>query len=296
MKTRERRSHVPGRWLVAWTLGALAGCATPVERIDRRATDLGLRSAVIRGEAFDHRSYFVDVDSREATLRVYIEHDGTPWTGVGRIADDPTPRTPYALEMMGRDRGARLLLGRPCYFGRADDDGCTPLVWTHDRYSEPVVASMAAALRRFLAAHEIRRVVLVGYSGGGTLAWLVAARVPETIGVVTIAANLDIDEWARIHDFSPLAGSLNPALEAPLRSSIDQLHLVGGRDTNVPPEVVWSFARRHTGARVLEFARFDHRCCWIDIWPQPLAAPGIADGSACRAVEDAEGLKAPARH
>ena len=92
---------------------------------------------------------------------------------------------------------------------------------------------MVAALRGFLSVHPYRNVVLIGYSGGGTIAWLMAARIPETTRVVTIAANLDIDEWTRIHDYSRLAGSLNPALAPALTPAIEQLHFVGGRDTNV---------------------------------------------------------------
>ena len=126
---------------------------------------------------------------------------------------------------------------------------------------------MVAALRGFLSLHPYRDVVLIGYSGGGTLAWLMAARIPETTRVVTIAANLDIDEWTRIHGYSPLAGSLNPALAPALTPAIEQLHYVGGRDTNVPPSVAGSFASRHPEARVIEIAEFDHRCCWIERWP-----------------------------
>jgi pimeloyl-ACP methyl ester carboxylesterase len=168
---------------------------------------------------------------------------------------------------MAKDRGPRLFLGRPCYFATRTEPGCTPLLWTHRRYSPEVVASMVAALRRFLAVHPFQRVVLIGYSGGGTLAWLMAAHVPETAAVVTIAANLDTDEWTRIHDYSALAGSLNPALMPQLPPTIAELHYVGGRDRNVPSSVVQSFARGHPGVRIVEVADFDHECCWIERWP-----------------------------
>ena len=129
---------------------------------------------------------------------------------------------------------------------------------------------MVAALRTFLAMHPFRRVVLIGYSGGGTIAWLMAAYVPETTGVVTVAANLDTDDWARIHGFSVLEGSLNPALQPNLPPTIIQLHYVGGRDQNVPPSVVRSFARHHLEADVIEVADFEHGCCWVKRWPQLL--------------------------
>ena len=254
---------------------ALAACATPAERFDRRAGALGLESVRLQGDGFHHRGYAAGVERGAGTLHVYVEHDGTPWADFNRVSSDPTPRRPYALELMAKDTGPRLFLGRPCYFDARENPSCDPLVWTHGRYSPAVVRSMVAALRGFLAAHPYPHVVLVGYSGGGTLAWLIAARVPETTRVVTIAANLDVDDWARIHGYSPLSGSFDPALEPPLLPAIDQLHFVGGRDANVPPSVVRSFARRHPGARVIEIADFDHDCCWIERWPQLLAGTGV---------------------
>ena len=259
------------RSLIAFAaVAALAACATPAERFEQRASALGFTSILLHGDGFDHRSYASQAGAAGSTLHVYMEHDGTPWASIDGVAEDPTPRTPYALELMAKDSGPRLLLGRPCYFHAQTTPPCSSLTWTHRRYSPEVVASMVAALRRYLSVYPFRHVVLVGYSGGGTLAWLMAARVPETIGVVTIAANLDIDDWARLHGYSPLAGSLNPAAEPPLSAGITERHYLGGRDLNVPPSVVRAFARRHPRAIVTEVAEFDHTCCWLERWPQLL--------------------------
>jgi dienelactone hydrolase len=177
------------------------------------------------------------------------------------------------------------LLGRPCYFQAQIKAPCNRLVWTHGRYAPEVIGSMVAALRRFLTEHPHRQVVLVGYSGGGTLAWLMAAQVPETIAVVTIAANLDIDAWVRVHGYSPLAGSLNPAAAPSLPMAIAERHYAGGRDMNVPPAVVRAFARRHPRASVIEIAEFDHTCCWLARWPQLLCGDGNANAQ-CAASPD----------
>jgi hypothetical protein len=267
---------------------ALAGCATPAERFDRRATALGLQASSLPGDGFNHRAYMAGMQPDFTTLHVYIEHDGTPWIDFNRVSDDPTPRIPFVLELMAKDSGSRLFLGRPCYFEPREDSRCNPRVWTRERYSGAVVASMVAALRGFLSQHPYQRVVLIGHSGGGTIAWLMAARIPETVRVVTVAANLDVDEWSRVHDYSPLIGSLNPAFAPPLAPAIEQLHFVGGRDTNVTLPVVASFARRHPDARVIEIAEFDHRCCWIERWPQ-LLSDALAAGS------DAPGLASSER-
>ena len=263
---------------------ALAACATPSERFARDAAELGFERAALAGDGFRHVAYFAGLAEPADALHVYIEHDGSPWVERTLVAADPTPREPFALALMARDRGPRLLLGRPCYFETRADAGCSPPLWTHRRYAPEVVASMAAALRGFLAAHPFPRVVLIGYSGGGTLAWLVASRVPQVTAVVTIAANLDIDAWAKLHAYTRLEGSLNPALQPPLPQAVRELHFAGGRDTNVPPSIAAHFQLHHPAARVVELPQFDHRCCWLERWPRllddammwtPTAAPPL---------------------
>ena len=244
----------------------MAACATPSQNYASRAESLGFAAISLQGEGFRHVAYAAGLEESSDTLHVYVEHDGTPWIGVSHVAADPTPRTPFALELMAKDSGPRLLLGRPCYFESKEEGSCNPLLWTHRRYAPEVVASMDAALRSFLSSHPFRRVVLIGYSGGGTIAWLMAARVARASAVITVVANLDTDEWTMIHGFSPLEGSLDPALQPELPSTIVQRHFVGIRDENVPPAVVRSFAARHPNAVVIEIANFDHTCCWVEQW------------------------------
>lgn len=254
----------------AVTVLLVAACASPSERYARDAGTFGFEAAVLQGNGYRHVVFFGGLDGRGESLHVYVEHDGTPWLDSFHVAADPTPRAPFALELMARDTGPRLLLGRPCYFETRNDAGCGLQMWTHRRYSTEVVASMVAALRAFLTAHPFPHVVLIGYSGGGTLAWLIAPHVPETTAVVTIAANLDTDYWTNLHGYSPMAGSLNPALQPPLPNAIRQVHYVGARDVNVPPSVARSFRIHHPEAEVVEVADFDHRCCWVRRWPELL--------------------------
>jgi pimeloyl-ACP methyl ester carboxylesterase len=131
---------------------------------------------------------------------------------------------------------------------------------------------MIVALQAYREAIGARKLVLVGYSGGGTLAWLMAARIPDVVAVVTVAANLDVELWTSLHGYTPMAGSLNPADSPPLSPSVKQVHYVGGRDRNVPPQVTRSFGAHHASARVVEIPDFDHTCCWVENWPDLLRA------------------------
>ena len=138
-------------------------------------------------------------------------------------------------------------------------------MWTSARYSETVLASMAAAVQRIIAAEGVEEIVWFGYSGGGTLAVLLASRVPQSVAVITVAANLDIDAWTDLHGDLRLVGSLNPARQPPLPDRVVQIHYAGGRDRLVPADIV---RRGVTGAgRLVVVPEFDHVCCWAARWP-----------------------------
>lgn len=228
---------------------------------------------MVPGTAFRHLTYFRDAaPASRGILHVYIEHDGTPWSGRFEVSADPTPRVPLMLDLMRQDDAAVLFLGRPCYFEVQPGPPCHPLHWTHRRYAPEIVDSMAAALRFTLARHRPERLVLIGHSGGGTLAVLLAERFPDAAAVVTLGANLDIEAWASLHDHSPLLGSLNPAHRPALPPTMRQWHLAGSADRDVPPGLLRSYARGRADARVIELDGIDHACCWAEVWPAVLAA------------------------
>ncbi|TXS96730.1 lipase family protein [Parahaliea maris] len=148
---------------------------------------------------------------------------------------------------------------------------CTPTLWTSGRYSETVINSMADALAKQLDANpSIREIVLIGYSGGGNLAVLLAPRLAGSVpvSVVTIAANLDTVAWSAHHRVLPLQDSLNPAEQQ--ASGLQEMHFQGAEDTVVPPATSAAYFQRHPQARSVTVEAFDHRCCWAQQWPQLL--------------------------
>ncbi len=227
--------------------------------------------STITGDPFRHLIYRQGTWDKSSPVHVYLDGDGLPWVTRTRVAQDPTPRIPLALRLMSRDPGLTLYIGRPCYHGLAGSPGCSPWLWTHGRYSEEVVKSMAAALRRSLGPDSDREVTLIGYSGGGVLAMLIAARIEQVRTVVTIGANLDIAAWADHHGYSRLIGSLNPATQPPLPARIRQIHLAGERDIRVPAHLSEPAAARQPNAQFLVLPHFDHSCCWERTWPAILA-------------------------
>jgi hypothetical protein len=275
-----------GLALTLWVASG-GGCSTvsPAENFDRHATRAGLQPGELAGAGFLHRT-FAATESMAAgdRLHIYFDGDGTPFLRRHLVAADPTPRNPLTLELLRSDPHRSVLLGRPCYHGVVA--GCDPRAWTVDRYSEAIVASMTAATRRLIEGGGFERVILIGYSGGGVLALLVADRVREVDAVVTVAANLDLDAWTRLHGYSPLTGSIDPARIPAFRPGLRQLHLTGEADDNVPPRLQRSLAESTPQAVFRTVPGFDHRCCWVATWPTQLEAidrwleSGRSDGAA----------------
>lgn len=257
--------HTRCLWAALLVL-ASAGCVSPAREFSRQAAALGMVEALVLGDPFAH---VVLRTPRAATrrLHVYLEGDGTPWLG-GFPARDPTPRKPIALALMALDPAPSILLGRPCYHEVVKGAECPSALWTSERYSEAIVASMAAAMRRIAVAEGIEQIVWFGYSGGGTLAVLLAPRLPQSVAVITVTANLDIDAWTDAHGDQRLIGSLNAARQPPLADHIVQIHYAGGRDRLVPVEIVRRGVTR-SGRLVIE-SEFDHVCCWERAWSQIL--------------------------
>ncbi|WP_372861104.1 hypothetical protein [Spongiibacter sp.] len=242
----------------------LLGCQNSGERVDAYAALQGMERRVVSSERFVHVQYWQGAVRSAQQLHVYIEGDGQPWLGGGYWpARDPTPARPLALELMALDGTPAIYLGRPCYF--VSGGNCEPRLWTSARYSDEVVAALALALQRSVDGLPAQRLVLIGYSGGGALAVLLASRVARVEAVFTVAANLDTARWADERGFLPLAESLNPLFDAQL-AGIAHYHVVGAMDKVVNPVHVRRFSERHGGQyRVLE--NFDHSCCWRPHWP-----------------------------
>lgn len=251
---------------------AVVACSSPARRFDLYAAEQGLVRSSVEGEGFDHVVYRRSGSVDGTTLHVYLDGDGTPWIRGRIVADDPTPRLPLTLDLMVQDPAPSLYLSRPCYGIEERPTACSPYLWTHGRYSAEIVASMHSALSRIVENEGIDSVVLIGYSGGGTLAMLLAPRVRQVRAVITVAGNLDIDAWTTFHEYSPLSGSLNPVAEAPLPADVVQVHYVGERDKNVPPRLVAAVARREVAASVRIVPEFDHECCWRRDWVRLLAS------------------------
>jgi dienelactone hydrolase len=168
-------------------------------------------------------------------------------------------------------QGAAVYLARPCQYVEADDKkNCRQFFWTDGRFAPEVIEAGNQAVGDLMRRFGAAKLVLVGYSGGGAVAALIAARRKDVLRLVTVAGNLDHRAWTEMHHVPALKGSLNPADAWEALVALPQQHLVGGRDEIVNHAVTDSYVSRFPSNRkpaLTTLPDFDHVCCWVDRWP-----------------------------
>jgi pimeloyl-ACP methyl ester carboxylesterase len=209
---------------------------------------------------------------RQSVLVVYIEGDGLAWTNPWQASSDPTPTDPIGLQLAAADPARPLLyLARPCQF--IVSPGCRPALWTDERLSEPMIDVFQRLIDDARQRTDSRSIGLIGYSGGGALATLIAERRGDVAWLITIAANLDLAAWVRSRDIAPLAGSIDPAAQINRIAHLPQTHFAGSDDAVVPSTVAESFVARFPAdapSRLVIVPHFDHVCCWLAAWDRLL--------------------------
>jgi pimeloyl-ACP methyl ester carboxylesterase len=213
----------------------------------------------------------------DGLLVVYIEGDGYAWKSPTELSSDPTPRRPRVLELAVQDpEGNVAYLARPCQYLPDNEIGrCPPVLWSVSRYAGEVIDALDIAIDSLKREAGAARVRLVGVSGGGTLAALVAARRDDVVGLVTVAANLDHGVWTDRHAITPLIDSRNAADVALMIQDIPQVHFIGAQDGNVTRAEVDAYVARMDDAamtQVVVVPEYDHTCCWASEWPRLLDA------------------------
>jgi dienelactone hydrolase len=271
---RSRSARAGWLLLLALVCAACSAIPSPEQRrqfADELAAQQGWRGAPVQAGAFELLAYHSDRFAPAERLTIYIEGDGFAWITPSQPSSDPTPRDPLALRLaLAQPEGNAAYLARPCQYADARASGCASRYWQGARFSEEVIDANDRAIDALKRQFGATRLTLVGYSGGGATALLVAARRNDVEGVVTVAGNLDHRAWTARHRLQPLADSLDPAAELDALRAIPQWHFVGGRDDNITPGLVQAFAQRFPETQrpaVRVEAQFDHRCCWVDAWP-----------------------------
>ncbi|MGI9277800.1 MAG: alpha/beta fold hydrolase [Endozoicomonas sp.] len=230
-------------------------------------------SRVIHTPGFAIQSWQPGHHGLSKTLRVYIEGDGRAWSRKGRPSSDPTPRNRLVHNLMLSDPKPDIAyLARPCQFQQ--DPHCNTETWTFGRYDNSVIQSMSRALDTLKQSGEYQQLELVGYSGGATIALLLAARRNDILSIRTIAGNLDPAFTNRYHRVSPMPSAMNPVHFTDRLQKVPQLHFYGTDDEVIPAAVsrhYLSLFRNRSCIQLEPVVGASHGEGWAEGWGQLLS-------------------------
>lgn len=264
------------KYVLLFIFVLLSGCASnsPEERIhhaDALVAQHGWVGEQLPTGTFTLAAYMPAAVRHAEHLTIYFEGDGQAYLSISQPSDDPTPKNPVALTLaVQHPNHAVAYLARPCQYVRTSDMLCQQVYWTEKRFSPEVVVASDHAVEMLKQRFGARYLTLVGYSGGGAVAALIAAQRSDVIGLITVAGNLDHAAWTREHRVSPLIGSINPAEKWRNLAAIPQIHLVGEKDQIMGVEFAQAYRARFPAnqqPKVVVIPTFDHSCCWARDWP-----------------------------
>ncbi|WP_202149750.1 alpha/beta hydrolase family protein [Candidatus Sarmatiella mevalonica] len=248
------------------------GCAGRFSEHQLRVYNADLAAGPLKRSIVQTKDFAITVYSKAldptSDYVFYIEGDGLAFINKSTISEDPTPRTQVLLPLAAIDpRPNVVYISRPCqYTDVALNARCLDFTyWTDGRMSPVVVDSINEVINTIAKNSAFS---LVGYSGGGGIAILIASINPRTKDIVTIAGNLDIAAFNHYHSVKPMLSSMNPIDYAIAIKHIPQLHLCGGEDKIVPPFLAQEYARK-SASNVVRYSiipKNTHQNGWKKVW------------------------------
>ena len=221
-------------------MSGLTGCSSQQAKLNEWARDHGAKTEVIQTSTFPIQAVTPAHFTPGPRLTIYIEGDGHAWSTPSQPSLDPSPYAFSVAELATRSHPG-IYIARPCQFIMAE--GCDTSVWTNARFSSKVIQAMSAAVDLFKRRYGATSIELVGYSGGATVALLLAEQRDDISQIQSIAGNLAPAAWVKLHGLSPLTGSLDPSVASEKLRGIAQRHFVGRDDHTVKPELTRGYAR-----------------------------------------------------
>ena len=295
--------HVLGVFCIASALISISGCAfaphfTRNPTIEKALsvgfhdqTPMGFPGLVLakRGQPTSASSRSAAEAERHMPPRfiIFIEGDGAAWTRSGTKPPlDPTPRRLIPLELAmlesrvleqhGGHKDSNTVIAyvsRPCQFRWASE--CDAALWTSARFGSRVQALMNSAVSALVQTTHSRSGIqsgsqphlsLIGYSGGGAIATLLAASRDDVSCLVTLAAPLDIRAWERDGGLSPLSKSQNPVDLIDSLWALRSHHFVGENDSVVRLAALGEFGTPANSRQVYSVPETSHTLGWTDSW------------------------------
>jgi serine hydrolase FSH1 len=260
-------------YLTIISLIYISSCVDSRVKVETDAVKAGFHNQTIETKFFNlFTSIKIKADASDKIV-FYIEGDGHAWKHRNKLSDDPTPKNPISLKLALNDSRSNVVyLARPCqYIEKSKRENCFPKYWSSHRYSKQVVESMNEAITKIKSQTGTSKIELIGFSGGGVIAILIAAKRNDVSKVTTVAANIDHESWSEWHEISNLGGSLTPMDHLSELKSIKQFHYWGSKDDIVPYKTQSSFIAHFENNPLFNYRvipGFTHDCCWVEYWQE----------------------------
>jgi hypothetical protein len=247
----------------------LTSCAGKLSKAKNIAETAGLKSKVLHTSKFKIQTFY-RFSKKGAPLNVYIEGDGLAWLNRNQPSINPTPINPLALRLAALDEGVNVLyLARPCqYVDLYTEQLCSIPYWTNKRFAREVIMSIDEAINIMTSKIRSKKIHMIGYSGGGAIVAMVAARRKDIASIRTVAGYMDHVALNRKVKVSQLIGSLNPIRAAPRLKLVPQIHYSGRKDKRVPGWVLKNFSKAVGDSKCVTLRKVNatHDKGWEKIW------------------------------
>jgi hypothetical protein len=274
------------RWICRFRLLSLSGlisilcaCTSAVWISDTQLANTISEPARLQIKTYKGGQFIVHgrerYDNLGSDLNIYLEGDGLAWVSRREPSRDPTPDNPIGLRLAAIDPAPNVIwLARPCqYTSQIENPRCKPYYWTNGRFAPEIVDAIDQAITVAKLSAKATKIHLIGYSGGGGLATLIAAQRNDVASIRTVAGNIDHPAFTSFHRVTPMSQSLDPASVARRINTIPQWHFFGADDKVVPKLIGESYIRKAGKSSCLHMhvvPNISHDKGWELLWPRLL--------------------------
>ncbi|RYE05699.1 MAG: alpha/beta hydrolase [Rickettsiaceae bacterium] len=263
--------------------------ADKVQSARNLSKEHGFVEKLVQGDQFLLTTY-QKITNQHLPFVFYVESDGLVYDKYGAISENPTPQDQLLLKLALVDNRPNVVyIARPCQYTSPEINPLcnSSIYWTERRMSEEVVSSINKAIETINPLKQ--NFSLIGYSGGGGIVVIIAARNKYVKDILTIAGNLDTVYFNKYHDElsanrmssdtdsvkHTMEGSLNPIDYAMDVKNVPQLHLSGAEDKIVPPIIAQNYVQYSDSLCVHQkiIPDVSHNVGWKEKWLDILAIP-----------------------
>ena len=252
----------------------ISGCVIAPHYNTRFLQNQGFEHVIVKGNDFQITT-LQKIQDFDAPYVFYIEGDGAAFNMYRRPSSNPTPRSNTLINLAFVDKRPNIIyLARPCqYTPQKLNPQCRKQYWSNKRFADELVESMNIVINKINGDKKFH---LVGFSGGGGMAILIAARNPKVKNIVTFAGNLNHRAFTTMHGDSPMIGSLNPIEYVSHIRRIPQIHYIGAKDRIISPAITSAFIEKADSpcVKMKLLKKTSHNTGWYQFWhDEHLIAP-----------------------